>query len=181
LLIAFLRKLRITVERANVDIYDYYPKIDIGTIIATQEGPFIHQKYSEQTNNDIYHVRDSWGRFRRHKHSAVFFETLESAIKDKSDLDRLKFEDPKDPSRYVSLGQREKEIHNRFAPVSGVMGLFMPCWYLRGEVPFLMDIAEDEKFCHALVDKVMNFQLIVGEEVLRRTNTWDTAIWVYDS
>jgi len=164
----------------NANIYDYYPKIDIGAILATQEGPFLKQQYTEESESDIYHVRDSWGRLKRHSRSGYFYEVLETAIKEKKDLDKLEFEDPEDPERYNNLVKWEKGIHNRFAPVTGVMGLFMPCWYLRGEIPFLMDLVEDEDFCHALVGKVMNFLKVVGENALTYTNAWDTAIWVYD-
>lgn len=177
----FISQWRKTKHVGNdADIYDYYPKIDIGTVVATQEGPFIGQKCTKEINADIYLERDSWGRLNRHSRTGYFFEVLETAIKEKTDLDKLQFEDPRDPTRYAGVVEHEKSIRDRFAPVGGVMGLFMPAWYLRGETSFLMDLVDDEQFCHALVEKTAAFLTVVGENVLRHTNTWDTAVWVYD-
>lgn len=164
----------------DANIYDHYPQIDIGAVLAMQGGPFPKQVHTEQADSDIYYERDSWGRLKRHRRDAMFFEVLDTAIKEKNDLDKLEFENPLDSGWYDGVEQTEKDIHNRFAPVSGVMGLFMPCWYLRGEIPFLMDLVEDVDFCQALIDKVMNFLTVVGEKVLEHTHTWDTALWVYD-
>ncbi|MFH0795689.1 MAG: uroporphyrinogen decarboxylase family protein [Candidatus Omnitrophota bacterium] len=164
----------------DANIYDWYPKIDIGAVLATQEGPFIGQKCTKEIDDDIYWERNSWGILKRYNRSGYFFEVLETAIKEKGDLDKLQFEDPHDPTRYADIVAHEKSIHDRFAPVSGVMGLFMPSWYLRGEIPFLMDLVDDEQFCRALVEKIAAFLTVVGENVLRYTNTWNTAIWVYD-
>jgi len=164
----------------NTNIYDHYTKIDIGTILATHEGPFIGQKSTKEINGDIYLEGDSWGRLNRHSRCGYFFEVIETAIKEKNDLDRLRFEDPCDPARYRIIIADEKAIHDRFCPVSGVMGLIMSSWFLRGEAPFLMDLVDDEMFCRALVEKVAGFLTVAGENVLHGTNTWDTALWVYD-
>ena len=172
-------------ERTNAsgdaNIYSHYPKIDIGTIVATQEGPFLERKMAREDGNCRY-VRDSWGRLARHRKGAKFFEVLETAISAKSDLDQFEFGLPLDPERpdLVGLGEAEKTVRERFAPVCGVMGLFMPSYYLRGELNFLMDLVEDESFSHALIGRVADFIADLGEHALERTNTWDTAIWVYD-
>jgi len=172
--------LRAKGESDRARIHDDYPKIDIGTVLATQEGPFTGGASTQEMGGNEYHVRDSWGRLRRHVHGATFFQVLDTAIKEPKDLDRLEFEDPNDPDRYARLNSYEKEIRNRFAPVCGVMGLFMPCWYLRGETEFLMDLVTDTGFCRALIDRVATFLTVVGVNALACTDTWDTAIWVYD-
>jgi len=166
---------------AETDIYSYYPKIDIGTILASQEGPFLEMRSSREDNENRY-VRDSWGRLSRNRENAKLFEVLETLIKEKSDLDRLEFADPRATERsdLAGLAARSKEIANRFAPVSGVMGLFMPSYYLRGEAKFLMDLMDDEPFCHALIARIGDYIAALGECVLNRTGTWDTALWVYD-
>ena len=43
-----------------------------------------------------------------------------------------------------------------------------------------MDLAEDDAFCHSLIEKTCGFLTGLGERMLARTNTWDTAIWVFD-
>lgn len=173
----------------SADIYSYYPEIDIGRILATQEGPFLRLHHIEQTDRDLYLEHDSWGRLKRRSRTGVFFEVVETAIKEKSDLDKLEFEDPQDPARYASFvdpvrsvdrADANKGSRERFALVSGVMGLFMSSYYLRGELSLLMDLAEDEIFCQALARKVADFLTVVGENALKYTHTWDTALWVYD-
>jgi len=105
---------------------------------------------------------------------------LETAVGEKSNLDRLVFEEqrlPEPPRISDKKGQPKNEI---FAQVSGTMGLYHACTWLRGEIPFLMDLVEDESFCRSLIARVRQFLTAKGEQVLLRTNTFDTAIWVYD-
>ena len=52
--------------------------------------------------------------------------------------------------------------------------------WLRGEVPFMIDLVDDEPFCHDLVARMERFLTALGEHMLTLTDTWDTAIWVYD-
>ena len=162
-------------------IFERYAKIDIGGILASQDGPFMARRAAWEDGDSRY-VRDSWGRLRRHHGAAEFFEVLETAVAHKSDLDRLQFEDPARPDRsdLEGLEQAGSVAGGRSAPVSGVMGLFMPSYYLRGELNLLTDLADDPPFCHALIGRVAEFLTVLGEQVLARTNTWDTALWVYD-
>lgn len=165
----------------GANIYDHYSKIDIGTILASQEGPFLDGTSTRQDGEDRY-VRDSWGRLTRHRKTAALFEVMETALSKKSDLDRLDFGDPRRAERrdLAALQKRATQVRARFAPVGGVMGLFMPSYYLRGETAFLMDLVDDAQFCHALIGRVADFITALGECVLDRTQTWDTALWVYD-
>ncbi|MDD3928038.1 MAG: hypothetical protein PHT33_15450, partial [bacterium] len=65
----------------SVNIYDYYPKIDIGidSILAMQEGPFISSVRTEETDTDTFFHLDSWNRLQRCSHSGTFFEVMEVA------------------------------------------------------------------------------------------------------
>lgn len=164
----------------DVDIYDYYPKVDIGRILATHEGPFTSRVATQDLGDGTYLSRDSWGRLQKCSTSGTFFEVLEVALPDKSMLDSLVFEDSWPTEQRDAIVTLEHQIGDRFAPVSGVMGLFMPSYYLRGEFELLIDLKEDEAFCRALVERVAEFITDAGEKALRYTNTWDTAIWVYD-
>jgi len=178
----YIDKWRLATGTApDADIYEHYPKIDIGTILACQEGPFLDQKVTRQDGAYRYE-RDSWGRLKKHREGAMFFEVLETAVREKPDLERLDFGDPSDPERPDVAGFRraDRRAETRFAPVSGVMGLFMPSYYLRGEVNLLTDLVDDEPFCHALIGRVADFIGELGEQMLEATGTWDTAIWVYD-
>ena len=166
----------------DTNIYDYYEKIDIGNIFRAcgNEGPFFTRKGIEKIAGDIYYERDDWGRLLKKRKNAYFFEEIESAIKEKNELDKLRFESPLLNDRYSTIEKTLPYLKNRFALVSGVLGLYMACHYLRGNVQFLMDTIEDVSFCQHLAYKVMNYTKEIGVSVLERSDTWDTAIWVYD-
>jgi hypothetical protein len=164
----------------ETNIYGYYSKIDIGQVLAMQEGPFTSRISTRETGQDIYFVRDSWGRLQRCSRSGTFFEVLETALAAKESLDGLGFEDPWDKNRLKVYRDTAAGIRDRFAPVSGVMGLFMSSYYLRGELELLLDLKEDEEFCRALAGRMAEFLTFAGEKALECTDTWDTAIWVYD-
>ncbi|MCK4983503.1 MAG: hypothetical protein KAS17_11300, partial [Victivallaceae bacterium] len=138
------------------DIYENYSNIDIGRILATQTGPFSKQAESRNVGDDTI-IRDSWGRILRTSKNGKLFEVIETVIKEKSDLDKLVFEAPSSSRDDIKRIANANDVSERFAPVSGVMGLFMPCYYLRGEMNFLIDLIEDEVFCHNLIRKVANF------------------------
>ncbi|MBT3377011.1 MAG: hypothetical protein HN742_16255 [Lentisphaerae bacterium] len=165
----------------DADLYAHYSKIDIGTILASQGGPFVDLADTRQDGKTKF-VRDTWGRLTRHEEGAKLFEVVETPIARKTDLDRLDFGNPKTTPRpdLEHLASVTPQVAERFAPVSGVMGLFMPSHYLRGEITFLMDLLDDEPFCQALIGRVAEFITALGECVLDRTDTWDTALWVYD-
>lgn len=166
----------------TADIYDYYKKIDIGDIFrpSESEGPFFSRRKIEKRNGNIYYERDDWGRLLKKRESAYFFKEVEVAIKQKSKLDKIDFESPNLDGRYISIQKNLAHRKKRFALVCGVLGLYMACSRLRGEVQFLMDTAEDASFSRQIAYKVMNFTKEMGLSVLARSDSWETAIWVYD-
>jgi len=165
---------------ASANVYDYYTKVDIGGVMGMQAGPLTCLERTDETGGDTYYVTDSWGRRQRHSHSGYFFEVLEVALADKQALDGLVFEDPWDDARQRLYRERAAEARDRFATVTGVMGLFMSSYYMRGELDLLIDMKEDEAFCRALADRLAGFLAPVGDQGMTYTDTWDTAIWVYD-
>lgn len=166
---------------ADSDICDYYP-VDIPRILANQAGPFWRQARTEETGGDVYYTHDTWGRRHRRLHSAALSEVLETAFDDKAAIDTVDFGDPYDmKEKEEDKRAFDKLLHDpRFAPVTGVMGLYHACTWLRGDVPFMMDLLDDAPFCHALIAKIAAFLTGLGERMLTRTSTQDTAIWIYD-
>lgn len=162
------------------DIYDYYPKIDIGTVLADQDGPFLSLKKIERRESHTYYERDSWGRLLLKKDDAYFEKELEVIFDEKDKLDKIKFEEIDLNEKHKPLKEYSKKVEERFAPVSGVLGLFMGASRLRGDVQFLLDIAEDTTFCKELVTRLADFTKFLGLHLAEITNTKDTGIWVYD-
>ncbi|MBU4201205.1 MAG: hypothetical protein KKG09_05885 [Verrucomicrobia bacterium] len=164
----------------QVDICEHY-QIDIPTVWANQDGPLWRQAVTKETGGDAYYVRDTWGRLRKHLHRAAFSEVLETALQNKKNIDRLFGNNPNDlPLPCCDESFKKRLADPRFVPVTGVMGLYLAGTWLRGEVPFMMDLVEDEAFCRDLIGKLELFLTALGERMLTLTNTWDTAIWVYD-
>lgn len=174
------RRKKNLVETAN--IYDHYKKVDIGYIFQPcgDESPFFSRKKIERIDGDSYYERDGWGRLLKKREGAYLFKEVEVVINEKNKLDKINFESPSLNERYISIQKDLSYSKKRFALVSGALGLYMACYYLRGNVQFLMDTAEDISFCQHLAYKVMNFTKEIGLSVLERSNAWDTAIWVYD-
>lgn len=166
------------VKKPDIDIYEYYSKIDIGTVIADQNGPFPSLAKVVKREGEKYYEIDSWGRLLLKKDNAYFEKELDVILDRKDKLDRIKFEDIQ--SRYENWQRSSKEVEKRFAPVSGVLGLFMACSRLRGDIQFLIDIKEDIYFCKELLERLMNFTKILGLKLAEVTDTKDTAIWIYD-
>jgi len=164
----------------SIDIYDHYPRIDIGTVLRADEGPFFRMKGVEKRSGDTYYERDAWGRLLKRREGAFFSQEVEVALEEKTDLDEIAFDGPQLEERYARIREARPRCERLFAPVSGVLGLFMSCCRLRGTVQFLMDLAEDPAFCRDLAWKVADFVTLVGLCTLERTDTWDTALWVYD-
>lgn len=161
-------------------IYYDYPKIDIGTVWAFQEGPFRSKVNRNELAYGQYIQVDSWGRVKRCSHNGIFFEVLETVLEDKSNLDTLVFEDPWTPEAISNCKISSDQFSDRSAPVGGIMGLFMPSYYLRGEFNLLMDLVDDVPFCKAVADRLVDFLVPEAEKCLECTNTFDTALWIYD-
>ncbi|MCK4326627.1 hypothetical protein KAW55_07725 [bacterium] len=161
----------------NTNIYDYYKKVDIGYIFraCNEGGPFFTKKGIEK--RDGAYERDSWGRLLKKRKDAYFFEEVEFAINEKTKLDKFIFDSPSLDERYTVFEKDLEYAKERFALVSGVLGLYMGCYYLRGNVNFLMDTVEDVPFCQNLAYKVMNFTKEMGLSTLERSNTWGATIW----
>lgn len=164
----------------NTDIFSDYPKIDIRTVCAYQEGPFRSRVYREDIGDGHYLQRDSWGRLQKFSYNGIFYEVLENPLDDKSILDKLEFEISW-PQEVVDMYEAWGKQQSRDSTaVGGAMGLFMSSYYLRGEFNLLMDLVEDIPFCQELADRVVEYSIPQAKKCLETTNTYDTALWLYD-
>jgi len=158
-------------------IYDYY-KMIIGTVLADQYGPYFSKATILKREGSAYYELDSWGRTLYKKDDAFFEKEIDVAIKEKGK--EPEFESPITDERRKIFMNIPERLNKRFALVSGVLGLYMGCSRLRGEVQFLIDLAEDQDYCNYLVGRLADFTTELGLSVAEITNTKETAIWVYD-
>jgi hypothetical protein len=165
-------------ESAN--IYDSYPKIDIGDIICDARGPLFPQDRILKREGDEYYEIDTWGRTMFKRDGAYFHRVVDTVLNDRSKLDSLEFTSLVSDNTARSFARAAARTEERFAPVSGVMGLFNACSCMRGDEVFLLDLAEDPAFVKALVERLVPHVLETGWQAIEATGTQDTAIWYYD-
>jgi len=162
----------------GTDIRDYYG-IDI-SIATADETLFPSRKRVLKKRGQHTVSSDGWGRTVRKRDGAYFYETVDSVLKRKSDLDRLSFDPPDLASRYknfLTCVAKEKETRCVFCKIGGP---FIRSSFVRGETEFLMDLAADKSFARALVERIGNHLLQIALESLRRGGLYDTGVWIYD-
>lgn len=164
----------------SVQASDYYD-IDVN-IVCADETFFPSEKQIIKDEGNFVIARDGWGRtVRKGKGNSYFTEFIETTLNDPSALDKLSFEAPSDDMRYGEPVRTAREAMQKgrcvFAKTGGI---YIRSHFLRGEDMLLMDMATDEKFCDELFDKVAEHLTAIALETLRRTDTYDTGLWVFD-
>ncbi len=164
----------------EVNPEDFY-KIDV-FIASCDEGPFFSQAEVLGYDSGYEVYRDAWGRSIRQKPGDVWLmQTVQAPLDEKRNLDHLEFEDPTDERRYVGFlmdVDRERKAGRMIFPKVG--GLYCRSHFMRREEQLLLDMLEDEIFCHDLFRRVSGHLTQVALEELRRSNSWDAGIWFYD-
>jgi len=165
---------------ADINIYDFYKNIDIGGVLADAGGPLTRKaRVIKREGPDITEI-DGFGRTLFRSEIRYFEKQLEPAFYEKTGYDKLVFDDPDDLARYEPLARHAADVSRRFAPVSGVMGLFMALYRMRGEEQLLADIAEDPGFVCHMAERLCGFIKKQAVHVARATWTFETALWIYD-
>lgn len=101
---------------------------------------------------------DEWGI--RLRPMASYYERFGQPLKDATleDLDSYPWPDPNEPSRFKGLSEEAARITNETdcCLVAGSIwsGLFQQCWYLRGMQRFFEDLALNQEFAQALLERV---------------------------
>ena len=82
-------------------------------------------------------------------------------------MDAYQFPDPDDPTRYASYDQVLAERGEQFIVVNYGFSLFERAWTLAGEENILMGMVSNKKFVHALMDRILEFNLRIIRNVCR--------------
>lgn len=159
---------------------DFY-KIDVELTMA-EEGPFFRQSKILGREGDDEIFRDGWGRtVRRKLNDGYFMETIETLLDEKKNLGQLAFDDPAAEDRYGNYVREVESCRGTGRLGFGkIGGIYCRSQFMRREDRLLMDMAMDEEFCHDLFGRVADHLTKVALEELRRTNSWETGMWVYD-
>jgi uroporphyrinogen decarboxylase len=100
---------------------------------------------------------DEWGATLKRPKDGFYYDHVRFPMKEPSieAIKRHPWPDPDDPSRYEGLKETARSLHEKgYAIGSYIKGSFETTWILRGFEQALMDLALNQKFYHALADKV---------------------------
>ena len=158
---------------------DYYG-IDVSLSMA-EEGPFFSKSGLIEKQGAREIRRDSWGNTIRVTQGGYFFETIKSAVEKPGDIDTLQFEDADDDTRYVDYVRKiESERDAGRLAFTKIGGIYCRSQFMRREDRLLIDMVMAPDLCHALFEKVSDYLTSIALEQLRRTDSWDSGIWVFD-
>jgi uroporphyrinogen decarboxylase len=79
-------------------------------------------------------------------------------------LDDFHFPDPDDPSRFVDHARLIAGNPNEFHVTNLGFSLFERAWTLAGMETFLMAMVDDKEFAHALLDRILEYNLRIIEK-----------------
>lgn len=99
------------------------------------------------------------------------------------DLDAYPWPDGKDPSAFKGLREYAKKLRQEtgYALVSGITGVvFEICWYMRGFERLYMDMVEQPRYVHKLLEHTQQFWLDYMETFLGEVGEYLDVICVGD-
>lgn len=148
---------------ANASLAEHFD-FDYHDLLTPRHGPWPGRAGDVKKDTEGYVVRrNEFGLLTRELDGPMSMpQHLGSLIDEKSDLDRIPFEDPADPQRWAHVEQRLPELCKRFYPIFKLGGPFSRSWQMRGLSRFLMDLAEDEPFAIELVSRLTDHMIAVG-------------------
>lgn len=158
---------------------DYY---QVDTYIAVgDETPYPTLARELKREGDFVYSLDGWGQTKRTRQSvSYFYEQLEFAYDDAGNLKYGDFDPPELPARYAALDAQLERLKQRYCVFAKTGGPFIRTYFMRGEVPFLMDMAADPQKAAEMVMRTADHLLAIGLEELRRWDLYDTGLWVFD-
>jgi uroporphyrinogen decarboxylase len=103
------------------------------------------------------HTRPRWWRAYDHY-----------PLRSLSDLERAEWPDPDDPTRYAGVAEQVRRLSARgYFSLGGINGFFSGVWYFwRPFDEFMVDLVEQPRLAHALVDRVGEFNLRSAQHLL---------------
>lgn len=122
---------------------------------------------------DVY--EDEWGV--RRKRVSFYYDIVHHPLKDATiqDLERMRWPDPHAVSRYEGIAEEVRYLHKNtdYAIILNAIGsIFEFSWYLRGYEQFMMDLLINRGFAVALMEKMLQFQIGMFEEILDRVGDY---------
>jgi len=129
---------------------------------------------------------DEWGITRRKSYDGLYFDPVVFPLKDAKldDLFAYPWPDPDDPERFKGLKEKAQTIHreNQYPLIVDPTGSipFQNSQSIRGFDIFLMDLLLNQKFAEALMDKIVEFQIKLLENLFNEIGNYIDVIKIAD-
>jgi hypothetical protein len=163
----------------QADVHDYYMVDDY--IAVGDETPYPSLARELKREGGYIYTIDGWGQTRRtHQGNSYFYEQLDFAYDDRGNLKYGEFEPADLPGRYQYLDDHMAQLKERYCVFAKTGGPFIRTYFMRGEMPFLMDLAADPTLAAEMVMRTAHHLTAVGLEELRRWDLYETGVWVFD-
>lgn len=163
----------------EAEIDDYY-WVDMKFPVANETLFPSQMREIKRVGEDVF-SNDGWGRIVRTKPGTFFSETVERIFNTPADFEKMRFEPANLDFRYDTFLKKVKKHKDKGrALFVKIGGPFIRCSFFRGETEFLMDMAADESFAKAQVEKMGDHLLQIALESLKRANAYDFGLWISD-
>jgi uroporphyrinogen decarboxylase len=158
-----------TFIRDHVEIDESVLKIlGIDTRYIRVKSPKGYKLIIEEDNSYV----DLWGTRWKKPTSSFYYDMVDYPIKEPTieALNRYKWPDPDDLGRIEGLREKARELDEttEYALVVDMIGygVFEQGWALRGFENFLMDLALNQKFAEALMQRVADYKISLWSHLL---------------
>ena len=158
-----------TFIRDHVEIDESVLKIlGIDTRYIRVKSPKSYKLIIEEDNSYV----DLWGTRWKKPTSSFYYDMVDYPIKEPTidALNRYKWPDPDDLGRIEGLREKARELYEttEYALVVDMIGygVFEQGWALRGFENFLMDLALNQKFAEALMQRVADYKISLWGHLL---------------
>ncbi len=144
-------------------------EIDVGAVMGNDMVITTHGFAGSYYLKEEPEYYDEWGckwKYFRNP-SGSYTEVIERPLENEKKLDSYKIPDPYNEKRY----EPSRQIIEKYGKDYWIVGA-IPCtifevsWGLRGLDKFMMDMLSNKDFAHTLMDKVMEFPLVVGKKLI---------------
>ena len=155
---------------------------------SERSGEALSENWKREVKEDEgnYTYVDEWGiAMKMPKEYGLYYDMVEHPLArlKAEDLARYNWPDPRDPGLTEGLKEKAQEMYENTdsALVAWASGsLFERSWYLRGFENFFIDLVSNEKFAHALLDKLLEINMEFLEDYLKAIGDYIQVIQLSD-
>ncbi|MCF7928062.1 MAG: hypothetical protein K9L68_03735 [Spirochaetales bacterium] len=147
-----------------------------------------HSVTDQFENENPEEYTDEWGVRRRRAYlntGGAYYDIVHSPFAGMSlgELKTLELPDPYEAGRLPELSEEARRLHesSEYGVIVNAIGsVFEFTWYTRGFEQFLMDLVLDPEAACYLMDRMLDFQLGLFDQILEQTGSYVDVVMVGD-